>query len=235
MQVDSGKYNKDQKLYHKLITEIYDKYPEGVHLTPEYAQFVQEDGLRFLIRLARYKFAARQLKKTDRVLEVGSGSGLGSIFMGQHCREIIGLDVKTTEVAEASNINKRDNVRFICEDLFNYDPQEKFDIIVNLDVIEHMSVLAGRNFIHAMSNLLKPTGMLILGSPSIYSYQHQSPLSQASHIHCYDLPELVEQVEKDFGRTLTFSMNDEIVHTGHHKMAWYYYVLGFYPGKTDAK
>jgi hypothetical protein len=32
-----------------------------------------------------------------------------------------------------------------------------------------------------------------------------------------------------FDRTLAFSMNDEIVHTGHPKLAWYYIVLGLLP------
>jgi len=28
---------------------------------------------------------------------------------------------------------------------------------------------------------------------------------------------------------ITYSMNDEVVHTGHHKMAWFYFVLCFCP------
>ena len=64
MSIDSGVYNKNTKLYHKLISDVYNNFPEGINLTAEYAQFVQEDLLRFLIRLARYKFVARQLKKT---------------------------------------------------------------------------------------------------------------------------------------------------------------------------
>jgi 2-polyprenyl-3-methyl-5-hydroxy-6-metoxy-1,4-benzoquinol methylase len=227
MSIDSGVYNKNTKLYHKLISDVYNNFPEGINLTAEYAQFIQEDLLRFLIRLARYKFVARQLKKTDHVLEVGSGSGLGSIFMAQHCAKVTGLDVKITEVEEAKSINQRENVEFIVGDLFDMKLSQYYDVVVNLDIIEHMPIEQGRKLVKAMAKHLKPTGMLALGTPSIYSYEYQSPLSQASHVHCYDLPELVDLIESYFERTLSFSMNDELIHTGHYKMAWYYFVMAF--------
>lgn len=233
MAIDTGRYNLDKKEYKRLVEELYNQYQDGINLPPEYAHFIQKDLLRFFIRLARYKFVARQLKKNDHVLEVGSGSGLGSIFMAQHCAKVTGLDVKKTEVEEAKAINKRENVEFIVGDLFEMESSQNYDVVVNLDVIEHMPVEKGRELVKVMAKQLKPTGMLVLGTPSFYSYQYQGPLSQASHIKCYDLPELLDIVENYFERTLSFSMNDEIVHTGHYKMAWYYFVLAFMPKSEE--
>src|SRR5437588_10253586 len=119
MAIDTGYYNKDQDLYTQLIKEWYERYPDGVTLPPEYAHFVEENLLRLLIRLARYKFVARLVKKTDRVLEVGSGSGLGAIFVSQHCAHVTGIEVKTTEVEEAHQVNRRGNVEFQTTDLFD--------------------------------------------------------------------------------------------------------------------
>lgn len=226
-KIDTGKYNLKPEEYDNLINEIYRRYPKGVNLSPEYASFVEEDTLRLLIRLARYKFIARLLKPTDCVLEVGSGSGLGSIFLGQHCKQVTGIDVKTTEVDEARALNKRKNVNFQVEDLFNMKTNKKFDVVLSLDVIEHMPFEMGQKLVAKKASLLKENGLLIVGTPSIYSYPHQSKLSQASHVKCYDLPELINLIDKYVKRTTPFSMNDELVHTGHHKMAWYYFVIGF--------
>lgn len=222
-------YDRDPLLYQKLVDEIYAKYRNGVTLPPEYAQFVQENLLRLTIRLARYKFVARLLRGSDRVLEVGSGSGLGAIFLGQHCAQVTGVDVKEHEVLEARSINQRPNVQFEVADFFDLEPQRKVDVIVALDIIEHMPVEMGHRLVATAGRHLAPTGMLVIGTPSVYSYEYQGPLSKASHIKCYDQQELVSLIESHFGRALPFSMNDELVHTGSPKMAWYYFVLAFMP------
>ena len=227
--LDVGTYHYDKKLFKKLMTELYEKYPDGVTLPPEYAEHVDNNLLRVLIRLARYKFVARLIKKTDKVLEVGCGSGVGCIFLAQHSAQVTGIDANGSEIAEARKINRRPNVSFELQDLFQLDPRKKFDVVVALDVIEHMTKQTAHKFLTAMTNHLNPTGMLVIGTPSIHSYKYQGALSQASHIKCYDQDELVELIDHYCARTLPFSMNDELVHTGHPKMAWYYFILGFLP------
>ncbi|MFA6119438.1 MAG: class I SAM-dependent methyltransferase [Parachlamydiales bacterium] len=229
MKIDIGKYNKDPKEYENLMQDLYNKYPDGINLPSEYAFFVQENLMSLLIRLARYKFVSRLLKKTDKVLEVGCGSGLGSIFLSQHCLHVTAIDNKLTEIQEALAINQRKNIKFEKNDLFNMDPQNDYDFVVALDVIEHLTEEQGIQLIKTMSKFLKKEGMLVLGTPSIYSYPYQGKLSRASHIKCYDQEELSKVIDKFFNRTLAFSMNDEMVHTGNSKMAWYYFVIGLMP------
>lgn len=227
-EYDIGKYNKDAGAYEKIIKELFDRNPP-ITLSSEYAHFIEENTLHLLIRLARYKFAARLIKNTDTVLEVGSGTGVGSLFLSQHAKQVVGLEIKQSEVEEAKGINRRDNVTFLCQDFFEYQPETPVDTIVALDVIEHLTPELGEKMIARMAEIIQPNGMIIVGSPSIYSYAFQSPQSQASHIHCYDQKELVNVIERYFGRTLAFSMNDEIVHTGFPKLAWYYFVIGLVP------
>ena len=225
--IDIGSYNKNQAESQRLTEEVYGKYPDGVTLTSEYAELVQDNLLHVLIRLARDKFVTKMLKKTDSVLEVGSGSGLGAIFLAQHCNHVTGIEVKTTEVEEARTLNKRSNVEFRACDLLEVPEQEKFDAVVSLDVIEHMSVEMGHRFVKAKASHMKDDGLMIIGTPSIHSFPYQSALSQASHVKCYDLPELLDVVNPYVKRTIAFSMNDELVHTGFAKLAWYYFVIGF--------
>jgi len=218
--IDVGKYNFDEERYKSLIEELYAANPNGVILPPEYADFVQNNLLRLFIRLARYKFVARIIKPSDSVLEIGSGSGLGAMFLAQHSKSVVGVELKRTEFEEARRVNKRDNLEFRCCDLFEM-PDGEFDVVIALDVIEHMDVVKGHRLIEAMTKNLSASGMLIVGTPSIYSYPFQSDLSQASHVHCYDQVELLELIDHYCERTIPFSMNDEMLHTGHHKLAWY--------------
>jgi len=223
-----GLYNKDEDEYRRLVERVYAEHPP-LTVTPEYAQFVEKNLMHFLIRLARYKFAARMLQKTDRVLEVGSGSGLGTQFLAQHCAHATGLELKAGEVEEARAMQRCKNVSFVQADFFDYRPDGDTNAIVSLDVIEHLAPSDGRRMVARMAEVLAPNGMVVIGCPSIYSFPHQSPISQASHVHCYDQQELRALLDDYFTRTVMFSMNDEIVHTGHPKMAWYYFGLGFVP------
>jgi ubiquinone/menaquinone biosynthesis C-methylase UbiE len=233
MKVDIGSYNANPELYQRLIDELYAENPP-ITLPPEYAAFFKNDLLRLFIRLARYKFVVRLIKRTDRLLEVGSGSGVGSIFLAQHCAHVTGLEVKTGEVAEARSVNRRENVEFVNGDLFELPADRTFDVVVALDVIEHIPVPQAERFVTAMTAHLKQDGMLVIGTPSLYSYEYQSALSKASHVKCYDQQELVALIERHVARALPFSMNDEMVHTGFPKMAWYYFVLGFGPKRNAA-
>lgn len=228
-KVDIGKYNKDPIQFTKLVNELYTKYKAGITLGPEYAYFVNENLLSFFIRLARYKFAAKLLKTSDNVLEIGSGSGLGTMFLSQYCKHIDGLEIKKTDFEESLAICNRNNINFIHQDFFELELKNKYDALVCLDVIEHMNEETGQKLVAKIAKFIKDDGLFILGTPSIYSLEYQGKLSKASHIKCYDLDELLSVVNRYFKRTIPFSMNDEVVHTGHPKMAWYYFILGLLP------
>lgn len=222
--------NNQNSLYDTLLKECYEKNPP-ITLPAEYAYFIKDNLLRLLIRLARYKFVAKIIKKNDLVLEVGCGSGLGAIFLSQYCREVNGVDISELEIKEANSINRRSNVKFSLTNFYDIPPEKNYDIIVSLDVIEHLQESEGEKLVARTCQHLKPDGMLILGTPSIYSYEYQGELSKAAHVKCYDQQELLDLIDKYYGRTLPFSMNDELVHTGFAKMAWYYFVLAFIPGR----
>ena len=228
-KVDIGNYNKNPGEYEKIVLDIYKNYPDGVNLDSEYADWIQSNLNRFLIRLSRYKFASKMLSHRDNVLEIGCGTGLGSIFLSQFSSTVIGIDVKKSEIDTAIELNKRKNCSFEIHDFFDWD-KDNFDAIVALDVIEHYSALDGEKLLQNCARKVKnENGMVIIGTPSIYSFPYQSPISQASHIKCYDADELKQLVEKYFSRVLVFGMNDELVHTGNSKMSWYYFVIGVNP------
>ena len=223
----------DSRLHAALIAQRAEEHPPLV-IPPELAELVTCNTIQMLIKLARYKFIARLLKRTDTVLEVGSGTGIGSIFISQHTKYVTGVEPGIADFEAAKAMNRRDNVEFQNDSIFDFCPNTAFDAVIAVDVIEHFDINDGRRLLVAMQKNCKPDGVIIVGSPSVYSFPYQGANSQAAHIHCYDQAELVALMDEMFSRTFVFSMNDEIVHTGHPKMAWYYFAVGVIPKSQSA-
>jgi 2-polyprenyl-3-methyl-5-hydroxy-6-metoxy-1,4-benzoquinol methylase len=224
----------DPEHFDQLLKEQERKYG-WINLPPEYTELFVDNTLQLLVKLARYKFVVRQLKKTDHVLEVGSGNGLGTAFLAQNASQATGIEIEPYYYDAAVKINRRKNIEFLLQSIFDHDLSRKYDAVVSFDVIEHLKEEDGALLVERMAQHCKPNGMVVIGTPSIYSYPYQSAYSRASHIKCYDQQELVALFDKYFRRTLAFSMNDEMVHTGFSKLAWYYFVLGFGPKAAEAK
>jgi hypothetical protein len=66
----------------------------------------------------------------------------------------------------------------------------------------------------------------VIGLPSLESQPYASPQSKAGHVNCKSGPELKRLMEEYFHNVFLFSMNDEVVHTGFHKMANYVFAIG---------
>ena len=110
------------------------------------------------------------------------------------------------------------------------DPIEgSFDGIYSLDVLEHIPADRERDVLTKICGALAPEGAAIIGMPSLESQAYASPPSRAGHINCKTMPDLRELLGDFFHNVFMFSMNDEVVHTGYHKMA--NYLFGLCTGK----
>jgi len=78
---------------------------------------------------------------------------------------------------------------------------------------------------HFVFRSLRPSGALIVGSPSLESQPYASPLSKEGHVNCKTMPDFKALMQRFFHNVFMFSMNDEVVHTGYHKMAHYLFAL----------
>ena len=117
----------------------------------------------------------RELRKADfsnqdfNILDAGSGFGQYTYWLNRHFRNsnILAVDVKEEQVADCNNFFKRcgaANVHFEIADLTKFQKQNNFDLILCVDVMEHIQedVLVLRNFCSS----LKPGGMLLISTPS---------------------------------------------------------------------
>ncbi len=114
-------------------------------------------------------------KKTNNkklfVYDAGSGFGQYTYFMHKQLQpcSIYSIDVKEEWIKDCENFfisRKIDSVSFGIEDLTKINYQNKFDLILSVDVMEHIEedILVFKNFYNA----LKKDGFLLINTPSVY-------------------------------------------------------------------
>lgn len=127
-----------------------------------------------LLRTWHIKKELRKLKNTvdtnARVLDAGSGFGQYSYYLSHLSKtwKILGVDVKKEQVEDCnlffSKINKANRVKFQYADLTGFDLENKFELILSVDVMEHIEddVQVFKNMYRA----LVPGGTLLISTPS---------------------------------------------------------------------
>ena len=193
------------------------------------------DPKRLGIVLARYKFVAKMLSGKQRVLEIGCGDAWASRVVKQEVETLVGVDFDPVFVDDAI-AGMEDPWRFEVRvhDMLAGPVAGSFNAAYALDVLEHIYEADEDQFLRHMARSLAPPGVAIIGMPSLESQPYASSGSKAGHVNCKTAPDLKAVMQRHFEEVFIFSMNDEVVHTGFHKLAHYLFALavGTREGKT---
>jgi len=101
------------------------------------------------------------------ILDLGCGGGYLSLDMASNgASKVIGIDIDADSISYARRKLKAfaelsDKVAFLCMDLKEYDPREKFDLMVSQDAFEH--ILNLETLLPEIIKRLKPGGRLYVG------------------------------------------------------------------------
>ena len=122
----------------------------------------------YSIHIQRYAFAA-QYSRDCRTLDAGCGTGYGAAYLSvQGTKSVTAVNVSDEALAEARRLYQRDNLRFIKGDVeslcSNPDLEGPFDLIVNLENIEHIE--HPDRFLDSARKLLTDAGTLVVSSPN---------------------------------------------------------------------
>ncbi len=184
------------------------------------------DPKHLLFRMARYKFAARMLEGQNRVLEVGCGDAFMTRIIQQHVGSVVAIDFDPLFVNDAkSRASGSWPLDLRVHDTLDAPLRENFDAAVSLDVIEHIPPDREIEFMENMVSSISENGVLVIGSPSLESQQYATEESLDGHVNCKTAADLRKTMETYFHNVFIFSMNDEVVHTGFHKMANYLFAV----------
>ena len=185
-----------------------------------------QDPKRTLFTLARYKFVAKMLADQDRVLEIGCADAFGTRLVQQVVNQVTAVDLDPVFIEDVQS-RKDPSWPLDCfvHDLLEGPVPGEFDAIYSLDVLEHIAPDQEAVFIQNALASLKPTGVMIVGMPSLESQAYASPQSKAGHVNCKSGKDLKALMRQYFDQVFLFSMNDEVVHTGFYPMAHYLIAL----------
>lgn len=185
-----------------------------------------DDPKRLTFTLARYKFAAKMLSGCENVLEVGCADAFATRVVAQEVKHLTAVDFDPLFVEDV-NARMGPKWRFECRvhDMLNGPVAGEFDGMYALDVLEHIEPADESRFLENMVASLSAHGSMIIGMPSLESQVYASPISKEGHVNCKTSPDLKETMRRFFHNVYMFSMNDEVVHTGYHKMAHYLFAL----------
>ena len=145
----------------------------------------------------RWSFARRFIKPKDHVLEIGCGEDrpLSKILTGgaaPHVATYVGVDLNKLKPSASQRLTFLGEFNFVerYKELLKARPGG-FDVVVHLEVIEHMRVEHGAKLLRACYACLRPGGTMLMSTPCYDGVRHA-----ANHIHEYTVPELQKAVEK---------------------------------------
>jgi len=131
-------------------------------------------------------------KRDARILEIGCGHGALIYYAKQKgYKHLVGIDTSLEQVEEAWKLDLKDNIR--QEDLMETlrkSSDKSYDVIIALDVIEHMTKSELLDLVEELHRVLCSGGKLILHMPNAASpffgrvrygdYTHEQAFTQSS-------------------------------------------------------
>jgi 2-polyprenyl-3-methyl-5-hydroxy-6-metoxy-1,4-benzoquinol methylase len=189
-------------------------------------QVWQDDPRRLVFTLSRYKFVAKLLAGKQRALEVGCGDAFASRIVKQEVQSLTVIDFDPIFVADIQDrADPQWPMQSAVHDMLAGPYPASFDAIYSLDVLEHIEQANEVQFVENILKSLDPSGVLIVGMPSLESQAYASPQSKIGHVNCKSGKDLQALFACYFHNVFLFSMNDEVVHTGFTPMAHYVIVV----------
>jgi 2-polyprenyl-3-methyl-5-hydroxy-6-metoxy-1,4-benzoquinol methylase len=174
----------------------------------------------------KYKALAKLIKKhyKGKVLDIGAGSGNFEILFHSKFTSITSIDYHEDSVQylkhycrtnDILNVNAM-HLSISSIDKFLALPENDYDVILLLDVIEHIDEDTALTLFKKLAKLLKESGVLIISTPN-YSgtwvvieylldlFKLTPPLNNAQHINKFSVKKLVQFMDLNGFNNLTLN------------------------------
>ncbi len=216
--------DKELELWNKFGPTMKE---ESISLGPHASYQWNHSRRHLLFTMARYKFAMKMIgslyeQNTKYILDLGCSDGFGTHFAAEYAKEVLGVDFdkETIEYAVASSKGKGNNIKFKLDNFLNKKYGD-FDGIVSFDVLEHIYPENEKEYMKTVIMNLKDSGTFVIGTPSLETQQYSKENVSGAHVNVYTGEDFYKMLKHYFNNVYLFTQNDEIIHTGHLRMANY--------------
>ena len=117
-----------------------------------------------IIRSLKLKNNEKKPLEKVKILDIGCGGGLLSEPMCRLGAEVVGIDAseKNINVADLHAKKNHLKIKYICASPENLITKDKFDVILNMEIIEHVEDV--NLFLKTCSDLLKKNGIMFVAT-----------------------------------------------------------------------
>ena len=116
-----------------------------------------------IIKTLKVKDKQKPLKKI-KILDIGCGGGLLSEPMARLGAQVTGIDASDQNIKIAKLHSKKNNlnIKYVCSSPENFKTETKFDVILNMEIIEHVDDIDF--FLKSSLKLLKNRGIMFIAT-----------------------------------------------------------------------
>lgn len=190
------------------VADAFNLYYNRYYQSPDEIEYVWK---HYDSRLNRLKQLAMEGKK---IIEIGCGIGMNSLFAALHGGRIHGVEVKPYDVTIANmqrdileqSIGRKLDCRFECANIMNAELKEQYDVVFMQEAFHH---LEPRNtVVGIIDRVLKPGGILLCQESNAYN-----PVIQAKLFKFRQAQTIIERKEPESGEVFLFG-NERILTAG---------------------
>ena len=158
-----------------------------------YDTFLKTNGEGLDARLQDVYHLVRP-NRGEKILDIGCGRGELSYIIHLTGAETIGLDYSKEAIEIANRTygsKKKENLKYLCQDIFELGCDSQFDKIVMADIVEHIEQPMLERLFEKCSKLLNDNGILVIHTApnkDYYDFEYPKKRKEAKKNNLY-LPE----------------------------------------------
>lgn len=146
----------------------------------------------------------KHIKSTDTILDVGCGIGVISLYFGNKCKSVYGIDVSDKAITlakkSAEHLNLQKKVKFELIDFPNKYLNMKFDKVILSETLEHIK--DEDKALTSIFKMLNEDGQLIITVPSVNSLIYRIGMAkkfdiEVGHLRRYTVDGLQKKLEEN--------------------------------------
>ncbi|MFW5891249.1 MAG: methyltransferase domain-containing protein, partial [bacterium] len=191
--------------------------PDKDSLNEYYSLLAKEDDINvenrfeFLVRMSNNRLEKiEKYHNKSTILDIGTGSG---VFVGAAIDR--GWEANGLELAEGNcqYAKEKFNIELINKDFYEFDPDEKYDVVTLFEVIEHLRDPV--KAINKAKNLLKEDGVFVLATPirdSLYGKKAKEKnifWTTVEHLIYFDKNVIINYLKENGFEVLESNLSEE--------------------------